>query len=254
MKIPPGIDERKNKNGTTYRARCRYKGHKFVSKTFKSLTLAKKWKCETDGLIQQGLYLSHSKAEQHTLAEAIDRYLKEILQHKPKNARNIEYHLERWKREVGHLRLNRVTAAIIVETREKLLSEIVPSGQRRSNTTVVRYLSSLSHVLSTAANEWLWIPKTRFDQNYMNKVLAPDFFEFGRSGKTYSREDTLAIAPQPINAVLPLKNFVIHAIEINVVLITYISQIEHEMGNRSSIWSKGKDGWQLRFHQGTPIN
>ncbi|MCB1181769.1 MAG: hypothetical protein KDK55_07125 [Chlamydiia bacterium] len=31
--------------------------------------------------------------------------------------------------------------------------------------------------------ESLWIASTRFDFNYMNRILAHDFFEFGRSGR-----------------------------------------------------------------------
>ena len=38
----------------------------------------------------------------------------------------------------------------------------------------------------------LWIAKTRFDNDYMEQILAPDFFEFGRSGKIYQREETLS--------------------------------------------------------------
>lgn len=104
--------------------------------------------------------------------------------------------------------------------------------------------------------ESLWIAKTRFDLSYMNRILAPDFFEFGRSGRIYQREDTLAIQPQEIKAKFPFKNFSVHLITQDVVLVTYISEVEYEkieIGNRSSIWSKTEEGWQLRFHQGTPV-
>lgn len=81
----------------------------------------------------------------------------------------------------------------------------------------------------------------------MNCILALDFFEFGRSGRTYQRADTVAAQKQKIKDELPLKNFTIHPISQDVVLITYISQVKNEMeleiGNRSSIWSKtAKDG------------
>lgn len=103
--------------------------------------------------------------------------------------------------------------------------------------------------------ESLWISKTRFDFDYMNRILAPDFFEFGRSGRIYKREDTLTVNPQEISASLPLQDFAIHYISPDVVLVTYISKVKYkevEIGNRSSIWSKTDKGWQLRFHQGTP--
>lgn len=105
--------------------------------------------------------------------------------------------------------------------------------------------------------ESLWIPETRFDNEYMNKVLADDFFEFGRSGKIYSKEETLSASMQDINITLPLKNFSIKFITDNVALVTYISEVlyeELEIGNRSSLWVKDdNNNWRLQFHQGTVV-
>ncbi|HUI31881.1 MAG TPA: DUF4440 domain-containing protein [Candidatus Acidoferrales bacterium] len=105
--------------------------------------------------------------------------------------------------------------------------------------------------------ESMWRSETRFDRDYMERVLSPDFFEFGRSGRVYKREDTLAAPAQKINAKLPLKDFRIHPITEDVVLVTYITEVignKLEMGNRSSIWIRTPKGWRLRFHQGTPVN
>jgi hypothetical protein len=41
----------------------------------------------------------------------------------------------------------------------------------------------------------------------MGEILAPDFFEFGRFGRIYQREDILGILAQTINAKLPLIDF-----------------------------------------------
>jgi hypothetical protein len=104
--------------------------------------------------------------------------------------------------------------------------------------------------------ESLWIDETRFDNEYMEKILAPDFFEFGRSGRVYKREDTLAAGRASINAVIPLKNFQISVISDDVVLVTYISEVQYEeleVGNRSSLWLRTSEGWKLKFHQGTPV-
>ncbi len=104
--------------------------------------------------------------------------------------------------------------------------------------------------------ESLWLTEKRFNRDYMEKVLAPDFFEFGRSGRIYSREDTLNAPLQEINARLPLKNFNAHLITENVVLVTYLSEVgekETTIANRSSIWVRTSKGWKLRFHQGTRI-
>ena len=102
--------------------------------------------------------------------------------------------------------------------------------------------------------ESLWIAETRFDNQYMDSILSPGFFEFGRSGKTYKREETLSAPFSEINTRLPLKDFKIQLITEDVALVTYISEVQYdelEVGNRSSLWLKTPTGWQLQFHQGT---
>lgn len=106
--------------------------------------------------------------------------------------------------------------------------------------------------------EDLWRTDTRYDRAAMDKCFAPDFFEFGRSGRTYTRDELLPAADKtgeiPIS--LPLPNFNITAIDENSVLITYLSELTRngslERANRASIWTNIGDQWQLRFHQGTP--
>lgn len=106
--------------------------------------------------------------------------------------------------------------------------------------------------------ESLWRSETRFDFDFMDQTLAPDFFEFGRSGRTYCRDETLSVPPQVINAALPLQEFDVCLIDTNVALVTYRSEVtygdEIEYGRRSSLWSKFATGWKLRFHQGTPTS
>ena len=104
--------------------------------------------------------------------------------------------------------------------------------------------------------ETLWKSETRFDLSHQEKVFAPDFFEFGRSGRTYSRVEMIRTSPQPILAKLPLQNLKIHPLDANNVLVTYVSEVQCEdleFANRCSVWSRTKAGWQLRFHQGTPF-
>lgn len=103
--------------------------------------------------------------------------------------------------------------------------------------------------------ESLWRSETRFDQAHMERVLAPDFLEFGRSGRTYDRDSCLAAEPFEIDAVIPLPRFSVTALDGDTALVTYVSEVRYEevlRANRASIWSRVPDGWQLRFHQGTP--
>ncbi|HKJ27492.1 MAG TPA: DUF4440 domain-containing protein [Anaerolineales bacterium] len=102
--------------------------------------------------------------------------------------------------------------------------------------------------------ESLWESSTRFDRAYMERVLAPDFFEFGRSGRVYTREEILAAQGDKINA--RLRDFKVTAVSEDVFLVTYVSEVQYEtleVGNRSSLWLRTADGWQLTFHQGTKV-
>lgn len=106
-----------------------------------------------------------------------------------------------------------------------------------------------------ALEESLWVEGTRFDALYMENTLHEDFFEFGRSGRIYTRDETISAPMQKIDIKLPLTNFMVHPITDDVYQTTYISEVMDEgvleKGNRSSIWVKTKAGWKLRFHQGT---
>ena len=52
--------------------------------------------------------------------------------------------------------------------------------------------------------ESLWWPATRFDPTHMEKVLSPDYREFGREGRTYSRQDIRNLPAEPIDINWPL--------------------------------------------------
>ena len=104
--------------------------------------------------------------------------------------------------------------------------------------------------------ESLWRSETRFSHEYMTETLAADFFEFGRSGRIYTRNDILNSPAKPIAADLPLRDFEARLITADVVLVSYVSGVTYdgvkELANRSSLWSRTPRGWQIRFHQGTP--
>ena len=106
--------------------------------------------------------------------------------------------------------------------------------------------------------ESLWRSESRYDRKLMESRFAADFFEFGRSGKIYRREELL-FDPEdagPIVATLPLPRLSVRELASDTYQVTYLSEVSRQGGvdraNRSSIWSRTPSGWQLRFHQGTP--
>ena len=106
--------------------------------------------------------------------------------------------------------------------------------------------------------EELWREETRFDRKRMGEIIAPDFLEFGRSGRVYQREDSLAVSRQAIDAVLPLPDFAARLLHPDIAQVTYNSAVTYDgvvqHARRSSIWSRIPGGWVLRFHQGTPYD
>lgn len=106
--------------------------------------------------------------------------------------------------------------------------------------------------------EALWRTETRYDTEFLEKVLADDFLEFGRSGRIYNRQESISQPSQQIDAVLPLPDFQARLLAPNVAQVTYNSAVRYdgvvEKGRRSSIWTRSSGSWKLRFHQGTPYN
>lgn len=92
--------------------------------------------------------------------------------------------------------------------------------------------------------ESLWQAKSRFDNVLMDQVFAKDFFEFGRSGRTYARHEMLFEPTnfQEVAATIPLPEFRARHITDDVVQTTYVSEVVYDSGtqrgNRSSIWSR----------------
>ena len=119
-------------------------------------------------------------------------------------------------------------------------------------------LSEEDRAILTRLEEDMWREVTRFDQTFQEQQFAADFFEFGRSGRVYTRDQIIRLDSQPIHAVLPLPNLAIRLLDKNTAQVTYNSQVEYddivEYGRRSSIWSRTERGWVMRFHQGTPYH
>ena len=107
----------------------------------------------------------------------------------------------------------------------------------------------------TRLEECMWRAEKRFDMAFMEAHLAPDFFEFGRSGRTYTRAEILAGPTQSFPAQLPLSNLSIRMLSPNTAQLTYCSAatfdgvVEH--ARLSSIWTRAEATWVMRFHQGT---
>lgn len=180
------IQERKSADGkTSYRVQVRLKGYPTQTATFERKTDAKKWAQNTESAIREGRHFKTTEAKKHTLAEMIERYIRDVLPKKSASMKLQEFQLNWWKDQIGVYLLSDVTPALIAEYRDKLMQTPVerlkdkstykkrarkqdpPATQERetvlkprSSASVNRYLAALSHVFSVAVKEWGWIDDT----------------------------------------------------------------------------------------------
>jgi integrase len=147
------IRERNLKHGgIRYQAEIRLKGHSTLTAVFDRKTDAKNWIQKEEADIRCGRQQNYSTGKKHTLKEAVDRYFKEQSISVVKKG-----HLLWWQKELGHLYLQDVRPAVIVEKKQKIFSEATVKGIIRSKSTCNRFLATLSHLMNVCAKQWEWI-------------------------------------------------------------------------------------------------
>lgn len=173
------IEKRTSGDGkTSYRVKVRLKGFPVQSGTFERLTDAKKWAQDTESAIRNNRHFKTSEAKRHTLAELIDRYIRDVLPNK-KSASDQAQQLGWWREQLGSYTLADVTPSLLAEYRDKLTSDPIQSKAKDKNkteqkpryrtpATVVRYMAALSHAFTIAVKEWGWLEDTP-----MRKVTKP---------------------------------------------------------------------------------
>lgn len=103
--------------------------------------------------------------------------------------------------------------------------------------------------------------ETRRELARLDALLHPDFEEYGRSGRRYSRAEILD-AFQANGDLTPIVawDFALARLGDELGLLTYKSAHVGPSGDlyrhtlRSSLWVHTATGWQMRFHQGTPTD
>jgi len=163
------IREYKKKDGSaTFHAEVRLKGQKPQRACFRTRTQAKQWVQATESAIRDGRYVNVSESRRRTVTDMIERFIEKWLPKYPGRMKKQVALLTWWKEQCGHLLLNELTASVIADCRDRLLSENTVRGSQRSPATVNRYLSSLGKALTVAVKEWEWL-----DDTPMRKVSKP---------------------------------------------------------------------------------
>ena len=87
------------------------------------------------------------------------------------------------------------------------------------------------------------------------ELLADDFVEFGRSGRSYNKMQILEALGSESSDLITSSEYKLSLLSPTVALLTYKSQRDGNAETctlRSSIWRKNEEAWQMVFHQGTP--
>jgi hypothetical protein len=90
------------------------------------------------------------------------------------------------------------------------------------------------------------------------RMMAPDYWEVGASGRRYSRDfilETLARTP-PVNAAIAnwqLYDTQCRRLSETTYLLTYTLHQGERRTRRATIWQCTPTGWQILYHQGTII-
>jgi len=125
----------------------RKKGYHFVSKSFLSLTVAKKWATTTEADMERRIHVVIP--DNTTIEELLDRYKREILPtHKGKQTERYRIQtLLEFLGFLGDLKLIHLTPKEIAQYRDHRLKEVSPASLKRE-------LVILSRVLTLASRDW----------------------------------------------------------------------------------------------------
>lgn len=99
-------------------------------------------------------------------------------------------------------------------------------------------------------------PACRSDPERLAAFLAPDFHEFGASGRELTRDGTaeaVAAHTDPAGQPIGIENLRGVRIADGIVMVTYTSQSAGARSHRTSLWRRvARSRWQMFHHQGTP--
>jgi hypothetical protein len=95
----------------------------------------------------------------------------------------------------------------------------------------------------------------RADAARLDRLLAPDFHEFGSSGIEFGYEGTaarVAAATDPQGEPIRVENLRGWLLADGLVMLKYVSEAQGRRANRTSLWRRAPSGhWQIFHHQGT---
>jgi len=134
-----------------FNVQIRKKGYPFISKSFVSLRVAKKWATTTEADMERRVHVVIP--DDTTVGELLERYKREILPtHKGQQAER--YRIQTLLGFLGDLKSIHLTPKEIAKYRDHRLKEVSPASLKRE-------LTILRRVLTLASKDWgITLPRT----------------------------------------------------------------------------------------------
>jgi len=134
--------------GNKWRVRIIRIGHPVLTKTFITRRDAEQWARLTESQLERGLYICPAEAQRTTLAEALDRYKREVSIHKKSHPVE-KYYIQYWQgSKLAPLALSAIRGIDVAQYRDMRLKAGL------STTSVKHELALLSHLFTVASREW----------------------------------------------------------------------------------------------------
>ena len=127
-----------------FNVQIRKQGYPSISRTFSSLTTAKRWASATEADMERNLHVVIS--DNTTVGQLLDRYEEEVSPlHKSHQVE--KYRLQTLRKYLGDKRVSTLLPSVVCKYRDARLKAVSPASLKRE-------LTILSSVLNIAIKEW----------------------------------------------------------------------------------------------------
>ena len=133
---------------TVWQAQIIRRGHERQYKTFDTKAEAEAWARQIEGEMDRGVFVSRAEAETTSLADALDRYAREVVPRKRSGTRELS--------TVGVWRSSPLGTRPLASVRGKDIAGVIRGmeGEGLSPNTIRIRLALLSHLFNTARTAW----------------------------------------------------------------------------------------------------
>jgi ribonuclease HI len=97
-------------------------------------------------------------------------------------------------------------------------------------------------------------PDVRADAHRLDQLLHDDFVEVGATGRNLAAAELIDdLLATPLVDEITVSELAARPLAGDDILVTYRTSTTQGVVVRNSLWRRGRRGWQLVVHQGTPV-